>query len=83
MAVKNKSSVLRGAERSLRLAVGLLTKTFLQNLERLQDQPQFPNLWNRILQVASRPIPILNRCDPCCSASPHEGGLHATVSRWG
>ena len=54
MAVNNKSSFLRGSERSLRLAVGLLTKTFLQNLERLQDRPQFPHLWNRILQVPTR-----------------------------
>ena len=54
MAVNNKSSALRGSERSLRLAVGLLTKTFLQNLERLQDRPQFPHLWNRVLQVATR-----------------------------
>ena len=51
MAVNSKSSFLRGSERSLRLAVGLLTKTFLQNLQRLQDQPDFPHLWNRVLQV--------------------------------
>ena len=51
MAVNSKSSFLRGSERSLRLAVGLLTKTFLQNLQRLRDQPDFPHLWNRILQV--------------------------------
>lgn len=57
MAVNSKSSFLRGSERSLRLAVGLLTKTFLQNLDRLQDRPQFPHLWNRILQVATRDTP--------------------------
>ena len=53
MAVNSKSSFLRGSERSLRLAVGLLTKAFLQNLQRLRDQPDFPHLWNRILQVCS------------------------------
>ena len=53
MAVNSKSSFLGGSERSLRLAVGLLTKTFLQNLQRLRDQPNFPHLWNRILQVCS------------------------------
>ena len=57
MAVNSKSSFLRGSERSLRLAVGLLTKTFLQNLDRLQDRPQFPHLWNRILQVATPHTP--------------------------
>ena len=60
MAVNSKSSFLRGSERSLRLAVGLLTKTFLQNLDRLQDRPQFPHLWNRILQVATRHAPCLH-----------------------
>ena len=51
MAVNSKGSSLKGAERSLRLAVGLLTKTLLQNLGALQDHPEFPHLWNRILQV--------------------------------
>ena len=66
MAVNSKSSFLRGSERSLRLAVGLLTKTFLQNLQRLRDQPDFPHLWNRILQVC---ISCMYSAPPCCRAS--------------
>ena len=67
MAVNSKSAFLRGSERSLRLAVGLLTKAFLQNLQRLRDQPDFPHLWNRILQVRSS---CMRRSGPpCCRAS--------------
>ena len=43
---------LRGADRSLRLCVGLLTKTLLQNLGPLRDQPSFPKLWDATLQVS-------------------------------
>jgi hypothetical protein len=50
-AVSAQSATLRGADRTLRLAVGLMTKTLLQNLIRLRAQPSFPELWDRILQV--------------------------------
>ena len=82
MAVNSKSSFLRGSERSLRLAVGLLTKTFLQNLDRLQDRPQFPHLWNRILQVATRYAPC--HAPPMVYQSPLSSpceGLRANCSR--
>ncbi|CAL8465729.1 g5265 [Coccomyxa elongata] len=51
VAVNAQSAALRGAERSLKLAVGLMTKTLLQNLTKLQCQPGFAKLWDRILQV--------------------------------
>lgn len=75
MAVNSKSSFLRGSERSLRLAVGLLTKTFLQNLGRLQDHPEFPHLWNRILQVSTLSMPrlALPRVSCCYAAFPLDG----------
>ena len=55
VAVNAQSGVLRGAERSLKLAVGLMTKTLLQNLTKLQCQPGFAKLWDRILQVRTAP----------------------------
>ncbi|KAK9918480.1 hypothetical protein WJX75_004379 [Coccomyxa subellipsoidea] len=51
MAVNAQSAALRGAERSLKLAVALMTKTLLQNLGRLQAQSSFAKLWDRMLQV--------------------------------
>ena len=54
-AVSSGSAQLRGADRSLRLAVGLLTKTLLQNLGALRGQPAFPKLWDATLQVRRRP----------------------------
>ncbi|EIE18029.1 Sec7-domain-containing protein, partial [Coccomyxa subellipsoidea C-169] len=50
MAVNAQSAALRGSERSLKLAVGLMTKILLQNLGRLQAQPAFAKLWDRMLQ---------------------------------
>ena len=47
-----QSAALRGSERSLKLVVGLMTKTLLQNLGRLQAQPGFAKLWDRMLQVS-------------------------------
>jgi hypothetical protein len=52
-AVNGAAGGLRGADRSLRLCVGLLTKTLLQNLAPLRDQPAFPKLWGATLQVLS------------------------------
>lgn len=54
VAVNSQSAALRDAERSLKLAVGLMTKTLLQNLTKLQCQPGFAKLWDRILQVRAR-----------------------------
>ncbi len=55
VAVNAQSAALHGAERSLKLAVGLMTKTLLQNLTKLPCQPGFAKLWDRILQVRAAP----------------------------
>ena len=66
---------LRGADRSLRLAVGLLVKTLLHNLGALRTQPAFPKLWDATLQVRAPPATLHPRTleqtldHPCGTAS--------------
>lgn len=40
-----------GADRTLRIAVNMVTKALLQYLMLLAPDPDFPELWSRILQV--------------------------------
>lgn len=40
-----------GVDKSLRISVNMVTKTLLQYLMLLVPDPDFPELWARILQV--------------------------------
>ncbi len=40
-----------GVDKSLRISVNMVTKTLLQYLMLLAPDPDFPELWARILQV--------------------------------
>lgn len=45
------SAMCAGADRTLRIAVNMVTKALLQYLMLLAPDPDFPELWSRILQV--------------------------------
>jgi len=51
MAVNAGNAALRGADRSLKMGLALMTKALLQNLSTLHQQPGFAKLWDRMLQV--------------------------------
>ena len=44
-------STAAGVDRSLRISVNMVTKALLQYLMLLAPDPDFPELWARILQV--------------------------------
>jgi brefeldin A-resistance guanine nucleotide exchange factor 1 len=60
-AVSDRAADVPHAERSLRLAVTLLTKGFLQHLPRLHHVPAFLPLWQAILAALERAIKVSSR----------------------
>ena len=49
--IMNGISIAAGVDRSLRISVNMVTKALLQYLMLLAPDPDFPELWARILQV--------------------------------
>lgn len=50
-----------GADRTLRIAVNMVTKALLQYLMLLAPDPDFPELWSRILQVLTVSLSSLHQ----------------------
>jgi hypothetical protein len=48
-AVAGRSKDMPDAERTLRMAIGMLSKAFLHFLPKLHPLPEFPGLWLSIL----------------------------------